>query len=44
VANDPGGDRWVVLARRVVEALVAGIDQRSTPRSNTPKTGSRRQP
>jgi AcrR family transcriptional regulator len=44
VANDPGGDRWVVLARRVVEALVAGIDQRSTSRSNTPKTGSRRQP
>ena len=30
VANDPGGDRWVVLARRVVEMLVADIDRRST--------------
>lgn len=27
VANDPGGDRWVVLARRVVEALFADIDR-----------------
>lgn len=29
VANDPGGDRWVVLARRVVEVLVADVDRRS---------------
>jgi AcrR family transcriptional regulator len=29
VANDPGGDRWVRLARRVVEVLVADVDQRS---------------
>jgi AcrR family transcriptional regulator len=27
VANDPGGDRWVVLSRRVVEALFADIDR-----------------
>ena len=27
VANDPGGDRWVVLARRVVQALFADIDK-----------------
>ena len=30
VANDPGGDRWIVLARRVVETFVADIDRRST--------------
>ena len=29
VANDPGGDRWVLLARRVVEVLVADVDRRS---------------
>jgi AcrR family transcriptional regulator len=28
VANDPGGERWVLLARRVVEALVADVDRR----------------
>lgn len=37
VANDPGGDRWVGLARRVVMALVADIDQRSArPRKPQP--------
>ncbi|MEJ7800071.1 MAG: TetR/AcrR family transcriptional regulator [Ilumatobacter sp.] len=34
VANDPGGDRWVLLARRVVEALVVDIDRRSASQSN----------
>jgi AcrR family transcriptional regulator len=34
VANDPGGDRWVVLARRVVEALVADIDRQTALQSN----------
>lgn len=29
VANDPGGDRWVALARRVVETLIIDIDRRS---------------
>ena len=29
VANDPGGDRWVLLAPRVVEALIADVDRRS---------------
>lgn len=29
VANDPGGDRWVRLARRVVEAFVADVDRRA---------------
>ncbi len=27
VANDPGGDRWVVLARRVVETLFTDADR-----------------
>ncbi|MGB0111943.1 MAG: TetR/AcrR family transcriptional regulator [Ilumatobacteraceae bacterium] len=30
VANDPGGDRWVLLARRVVEVLVADVDRHSS--------------
>jgi AcrR family transcriptional regulator len=30
VANDPGGDRWILLARRVVETFVADVDRRST--------------
>jgi AcrR family transcriptional regulator len=34
VANDPGGDRWVGLARRVVVMLVADIDRRSDRPSN----------
>jgi AcrR family transcriptional regulator len=42
VANDPGGDRWVVLARRVVEAMLADIDRRSGPRSRTKPTQTRR--
>ncbi|MGA9277338.1 TetR/AcrR family transcriptional regulator [Ilumatobacter sp.] len=43
VANDPGGDRWVVLARRVVEAMLADIDRRSGPTSsNTTPTQTRR--
>ena len=29
VANDPGGDRWERLSRRVVEVLVADVDRRS---------------
>lgn len=33
VANDPGGDRWVNLARRLVEAFVADIDRRSASTS-----------
>ncbi len=41
VANDPGGDRWVVLARRVVEALV-DIDQRSTSHSAIEQPTNRR--
>lgn len=28
VANDPGGDRWVLLARHAVEALVVDVDRR----------------
>ena len=42
VANDPGGDRWVVLARRVVEALVADIDQRSASQLNLEQPTTRR--
>jgi AcrR family transcriptional regulator len=42
VANDPGGDRWVVLARRVVEAMLADIDRRSGPRSRSKPTQTRR--
>lgn len=43
VANDPGGDRWVTLARRVVEVLLADIDRRSAHSSNTdPKQSTRR--
>ena len=39
VANDPGGDRWVLLARRVVEVLVADVvDRRSEQRAKKPAT------
>lgn len=38
VSNDPGGERWVVLARRAVEAMLADIDRRSAPRSRTTPT------
>ena len=41
VANDPGGDRWVLLARRVVEVLVADVDRRSTRPTKKPTTTRR---
>jgi AcrR family transcriptional regulator len=41
VANDPGGDRWVLLARRVVEALVADVDRRSARSTKKPATTRR---
>jgi len=41
VANDPGGDRWVLLARRVVEALVADVDRRSVRPTKRPATTRR---
>ncbi|MEO5837357.1 MAG: TetR/AcrR family transcriptional regulator [Acidimicrobiales bacterium] len=34
VANDPGGDRWIILARRVVQMFLGDIDRRSTHPSN----------
>ena len=40
VANDPGGDRWVRLARRVVEAFVADVDRRAD-RSSKQRTTRR---
>lgn len=42
VANDPGGDRWVALARRVVEMVVADIDSHAVAASTTQKPTSRR--
>jgi AcrR family transcriptional regulator len=42
VANDPGGERWVVLARRVVEALVADIDRQTALQSNLEQPTTRR--
>ncbi len=43
VANDPGGDRWSVLARRVVEMLVTDIDRRSArPSTIGPSTNRRK--
>jgi len=41
VANDPGGDRWVLLARRVVEVLVADVDRRSARSTKKPATTRR---
>ncbi|MEO6572074.1 MAG: TetR/AcrR family transcriptional regulator, partial [Ilumatobacteraceae bacterium] len=42
VANDPGGDRWTVLARRVVEMFLADIDRISVHRrKNEPPTSRR---
>jgi AcrR family transcriptional regulator len=41
VANDPGGDRWVLLARRVVELLVADVDRRSARATTKPATTRR---
>jgi AcrR family transcriptional regulator len=42
VANDPGGDRWVVLARRVVEVLVADVDRRAGGPVKLEETKTRR--
>ena len=41
VANDPGGDRWVLLARRVVEVLVADVDRRAGGAVKEPATTRR---
>ncbi|HYN33368.1 MAG TPA: TetR/AcrR family transcriptional regulator [Ilumatobacteraceae bacterium] len=41
VANDPGGDRWVLLSRRVVEVLVADVDRRSARPTKKPATTRR---
>lgn len=41
VANDPGGDRWVLLAGRVVEMLVADVDGRSARPTKKPATTRR---
>lgn len=41
VANDPGGDRWVLLARRVVEVLVADVHRRSARPTKRPATTRR---
>jgi len=43
VANDPGGDRYLVLSRRVVTLLLADIDQRSATKP-TARTSSTRRP
>ena len=42
VANDPGGDRWIVLARRVVEMCFADIDRCSGRPSSIDQPTSRR--
>ncbi len=42
VANDPGGDRWVVLARGVVERLVVDIHRRTAQKPNTKKSTTNR--
>lgn len=41
VANDPGGDRWVRLARRVVAMFVADLDRRGRGRSASGKAARR---
>ncbi len=41
VANDPGGDRWVLLSRRVVEVLIADVDRRSVRPTKKPATTRR---
>jgi AcrR family transcriptional regulator len=41
VANDPGGDRWVLLSRRVVEVLIADVDRRSAHPTKKPATTRR---
>ena len=41
VANDPGGERWIVLARRVVEMLFSDIDRRARHAASTEPTIAR---
>jgi AcrR family transcriptional regulator len=41
VANDPGGDRWVLLSRRVVGVLIADVDRRSVRPTKKPATTRR---
>jgi AcrR family transcriptional regulator len=36
VANDPGGDRWVRLSRRMVEMFLADVDARSAKPARRP--------
>jgi AcrR family transcriptional regulator len=43
VANDPGGERYLVLSRRVVTLLLADIDQRAAIKP-TARTSSTRRP
>jgi AcrR family transcriptional regulator len=40
VTIDPGGDRWLRLARPVMEMFLAGIDRRPSPRKSSPKKRS----
>ena len=42
VANDPGGDRYLVLSRRVVTMLLADIDQRAATEPTARTTPTRR--
>ena len=43
VANDPGGDRWVGVARRVVDMFLGEVArQRSSTRSTTNATTTTR--
>jgi AcrR family transcriptional regulator len=37
VANDPGGDRWAVLAERAVTMFLSDIDQRSATTKGEPR-------
>jgi AcrR family transcriptional regulator len=41
VANDPGGERWVRLARPTIEMFLADIDRR-TETGRSPKKGGKR--
>jgi AcrR family transcriptional regulator len=41
VANDPGGDRWVLLARHAVELLIADVDRRTARPTKKPATTRR---
>jgi AcrR family transcriptional regulator len=42
VANDPGGDRYLVLSRRVVTLLLADIDQRAATKPTARPSSTRR--